>query len=134
MIHTSIAGCRIIGRLAVGNRHGLVLPSSTTDQELQHVRNSLPDAVNVRRVDDRLSALGNIVACNDHVALVHPDLDRETEEVLGDVLKERIINNSFFLRLPDYRHHTTARSSVGYTNRLDVGALLEPWQERLLTY
>ncbi len=38
-------------------------------------------------MEERLSALGNVVACNDYVALVHPDLDRETEEILADVLK-----------------------------------------------
>ncbi len=32
VVHTSVAGCRIIGRLTVGNRHGLLVPSSTTDQ------------------------------------------------------------------------------------------------------
>ena len=30
----------------------------------------------MQRVEERLSALGNVVACNDYVALVHPDLDR----------------------------------------------------------
>jgi Translation initiation factor 6 (eIF-6) len=40
------------------------------------MRNSLPDEVRVQRVEERLSALGNVVACNDYVALVHPDLDR----------------------------------------------------------
>ncbi len=34
----------------------------------------------------RLSALGNVAACNDHVALVHVDLDREVEELMADVL------------------------------------------------
>ena len=41
-----------------------------------HIRNSLPDSVVVQRVEERLSALGNCVATNDHVALCHPDLDR----------------------------------------------------------
>lgn len=59
-----------------GNKHGLLVPSSTTDQELQHIRNALPDSTRVIRVEERLSALGNVVACNDYVALVHPDLDR----------------------------------------------------------
>eukprot|EP00698_Gefionella_okellyi_P002649 TRINITY_DN12497_c0_g2_i1.p1 TRINITY_DN12497_c0_g2~~TRINITY_DN12497_c0_g2_i1.p1 ORF type:complete len:249 (-),score=48.12 TRINITY_DN12497_c0_g2_i1:111-857(-) len=86
VIHTSIAGIRVIGRLAVGNKNGLLVPSTTSDQELQHLRNSLPDSVVVQRVEERLSALGNCIACNDHVALVHPDLDRETEEILADVL------------------------------------------------
>ncbi|RHZ86568.1 hypothetical protein Glove_49g24 [Diversispora epigaea] len=86
VIHTSIASTRIIGRLTVGNRKGLLVPNSTTDQELQHLRNSLPDSVQIQRIEERLSALGNVITCNDHVALVHPDIDRETQEIIRDVL------------------------------------------------
>ena len=85
----SIAGCRTVGRLVAGNRHGLLCPNNTTDQELQHVRNSLPDHVSVRRIEERLSALGNVIAANDYVALIHPDVDRETEEIIADTLKVR---------------------------------------------
>ena len=46
----------------------------------------MPDEVKVMRIEERLSALGNVIACNDYVALVHPDLDRETEEIIADVL------------------------------------------------
>ena len=63
------------------NRKGLLVPTSTTDQELQHLRNAIPDEVKIQRVEERLSALGNVISCNDHVALVHPDLERETEEM-----------------------------------------------------
>ena len=59
--YTSVAGCRIIGRMTVGNRHGLLVPSGTTDQELQQIRSSLPDAVRIQRVEERLSALGNVI-------------------------------------------------------------------------
>lgn len=52
------------------------MPNNTTDQELQHIRNCLPGTVKIQRVEERLSALGNVIACNDYVALVHPDLDR----------------------------------------------------------
>ncbi|KAG5100467.1 hypothetical protein JHK82_045519 [Glycine max] len=86
VVKTSIGGTRIIGRLCAGNKNGLLLPHTTTDQELQHLRNSLPDQVVVQRIDERLSALGNCIACNDHVALTHTDLDRETEEMIADVL------------------------------------------------
>ncbi|KAK2630119.1 hypothetical protein QTJ16_000939 [Diplocarpon rosae] len=86
--HVTIAGTRIVGRLTAGsrNRKGLLVPTSTTDQELQHLRNSLPDEVKIQRIEERLSALGNVIVCNDHVALVHPDLERETEEIIADVL------------------------------------------------
>ena len=111
----TIAGTRIIGRLTAGyihllpgsytilpfrlkdsltfvslctlrNRKGLLVPTSTTDQELQHLRNSIPDEVKIQRIEERLSALGNVIATNDHVALVHPDIERETEEIIADVL------------------------------------------------
>ncbi|KAI7750273.1 hypothetical protein M8C21_006375 [Ambrosia artemisiifolia] len=86
VVKTSIGGTRIIGRLCIGNKKGLLLPHTTTDQELQHLKNSLPDAVVVQRINERLSALGNCMACNDHVALTHTDLDKETEEMIADVL------------------------------------------------
>ncbi|GMH24000.1 hypothetical protein Nepgr_025843 [Nepenthes gracilis] len=86
VVKTSVAGTRIIGRLCAGNKNGLLLPHTTTDQELQHLRNSLPDQVVVQRIEEKLSALGNCIACNDYVALTHTDLDKETEELIADVL------------------------------------------------
>ncbi|KAE8700123.1 Eukaryotic translation initiation factor 6 [Hibiscus syriacus] len=103
VVKTSIAGTRIIGRLCAGenflrlyrsylldasdfaypsvlcpagNKNGLLVPHNTTDQELQHLQNSLPDQVVVQRIEEKLSALGNCIACNDHVALSHTDLDK----------------------------------------------------------
>jgi len=86
VIKSSIAGTRLVGRMCVGNKKGLLLPNSTTDQEMLHIRHSLPDSVLVQRVEERLSALGNCISCNDYTALLHPDIDHETEELICDVL------------------------------------------------
>jgi len=94
VIHTSIAGVRIIGRLTTGNKNGLLVPSTTTDQELQHIKNALPDKVKVQRVEEKLSALGNCIVCNDHVAIVHPDIDQDTEEMISDSLGVEVFRQS----------------------------------------
>jgi translation initiation factor 6 len=94
VIHTSIAGTRIVGRLTCGNKNGLFVPNTTSDVELQYLRNSLPDKVEIKRVEERLSALGNCIACNDYVAIVHPELDKETEEIIADVLKVEVFRTT----------------------------------------
>lgn len=47
VVHASVAGCKTVGRMAAANKNGLVLPMSTTDMELQVLRNSLPDSVKI---------------------------------------------------------------------------------------
>ena len=60
----------------------------------QYLRNSLPDKIEIKRVEERLSALGNCIACNDYVAIVHPELDKETEEIIADVLKVEVFRTT----------------------------------------
>ncbi|GAU48166.1 hypothetical protein TSUD_198240 [Trifolium subterraneum] len=57
-----------------GNKNGLLLPHTTTPEEWQHIRRSLPDGVVVAPIEEGLTSYGLFIACNDHVALAHADL------------------------------------------------------------
>jgi len=116
VFRASVFDTNIVGTLCVGNRNGLLVPTNTTDQELQHIKNSLPDEVKVERVQERLSALGNVMVANDYVALVHSDLDKETEEIVADTLGVEV-----------FRHSLGERDLVGsYCTINNQGGLVHP--------
>ena len=91
VIKSSIAGTCINGRMGVGNRHGLLLPATATENEIQKLEHQLPEDVVVTTVDEPFSALGNVIAANDRIALVHPDLDQATMEAIGDTLSVEVV-------------------------------------------
>lgn len=86
IVETTINGVKTVGALCVGNSKGLVVPQTTTDQELLHIRNIVPEGIKVRRVDERHNAFGNIISCNDNYAIMQPDISPEAFDEICDTL------------------------------------------------
>ena len=104
--HSHFTNNQLSITLHLGNKNGLIVPNTTTDQELQHIRNSLPDSVKIQRVEERLSALGNVITCNDYVALVHPDLDKVNNSnifLYYSVYHKNFYTRNTFADLTNYR-------------------------------
>ena len=86
IIPVSIAGTKNIGNLTVGNKKGLLVPINTTEKELKYLEEKLPESVKIQRINEKFNSLGNCISCNDNMAIIHPDMDKETETIIENVL------------------------------------------------
>ena len=77
--------------LCVGNKYGMVVPHTISESEKTALEAKLPCEVKlVVAPDSGMTALGNIIACNDSVALVHPEIPEELEECLKRTLYVKV--------------------------------------------
>lgn len=86
IIETTINSISTVGSLTQGNKYGLLIPTTTHDHEMAIIRHLIPEHVRLRRMEERLNALGNIIVCNDYVCVVNPEIDNESVEIIENVL------------------------------------------------
>ena len=79
-----LADSRLVGIYAVGNSNSLLVPYITTEDELKMLEST---GVNVVVVNEKRTALGNVILCNDYGAVVDPRLKPATAEAVEDALK-----------------------------------------------
>jgi translation initiation factor 6 len=81
---TTVGGSGTVGALATGNENGILLSGRATDAEHDAITDltGLP----VARLPGKINAAGNVVLANDSGAYVHPDLSRESVQVVKDTL------------------------------------------------
>jgi translation initiation factor 6 len=68
---TSLGGSNLLGALAAMNSRGAVVADIVTEDELRGLEKH---GLKVFQLEGKLNAAGNNVLCNDHGALVHPEL------------------------------------------------------------
>jgi len=83
-IECTVGGSPLIGSLVAANKNGAVVADFATDDEMA-VFSKAGLAV-MRLEQSRLNAAGNNVLCNDHGAVVHPDLPAKSVKAMVEVL------------------------------------------------
>ncbi len=89
LTQSTIATMDAVGLVAAGNSNGILVPYITTDEELEAIERS--SEVRVDWIDNKMTALGNIILANDHGALCHPDFDQKTRRKIADVLGVEVV-------------------------------------------
>ena len=84
VIPTNIGGSNTVGALATGNENGILVSASVTEREQQRVEDATDKSVH--ELPGKINAAGNVVLVNDYGAYVHPDLPRESVQVICDAL------------------------------------------------
>jgi len=83
-IITSVANTRLLGILMVVNNHGMLLPNTCSQEELDKIRRKTD--LNVDVLDVKYNALGNMMSVNDKGGIVSPSLPQESIHKIQDVL------------------------------------------------
>jgi len=78
IIVTTIAGIEFSGLFAVGNKNGLILPKITEDFEIKKLKEL---DLNVKILDSKETALGNLILCNDKGCLISNMLRKYKKEI-----------------------------------------------------
>jgi translation initiation factor 6 len=83
LVETTIQGSEIVGALATGNRHGVVVSGLAEKSEIGRIE----EVREVMLLSEGMNAAGNIILASDSFAAVHPDLPLETAEEIGSFLR-----------------------------------------------
>jgi len=83
-ITTPVANTRLLGVLMVLNNHGILLPRTSSPEEIANLRKHTD--LNVKILDTKYNALGNLICVNDKGGIVSPVIEKEYIKEIEDVL------------------------------------------------
>lgn len=88
-LFASVANTRLLGTMMVTNNHGMLLPSTCSEYEIQYLKKST--SLNVGVLDIKHTALGNLMCVNDKGGVVSPKVPKEVLKSIQDTLGIEII-------------------------------------------
>ena len=124
MVKTNIGGSILVGSLVCANSNGIILPRFVWEEEIEALK-SLRD-VNIRVMNTKRTAYGNLVLANDYGAIVDPRLSKRDVKIISDTLGVEAVPGEI-AGLPYVGSLTTA------TNKgVMAHPLIKPEEEKLL--
>jgi translation initiation factor 6 len=122
LIQTTVASLDAVGLVAVANSNGILVPHTIYDEELAQLKASAE--VTVDYLDDKMTALGNIIVANDNGALCHPDFDAKARRKIGDVLGVEVVPGTL-AKLPIVGANTIATNQGAVVHPMVTDAEIE---------
>jgi len=86
---TSIANTRLLGILMVLNNHGILLPKTCSQEEIKNLKKGTD--LNIKILDAKHNALGNLICANDKGGIISPLIDKEHLREIEDVLDIEVL-------------------------------------------
>jgi translation initiation factor 6 len=90
LVETYVQGSSIIGSLLVGNRKGIVVSGLATETEI----GVLSEHREVMLLTGTMNAAGNVILANDRFAIIHPEMEKEMVEEVGEFLGVDVLQKS----------------------------------------
>ena len=90
LVHTSIGGSVLAGALACANSNGILLPNSVREEELAVIKAAFDG--NVKIMETRKTAYGNLVLANDNGAVVDPRFKEPEMRQIGEALGVDVVS------------------------------------------
>jgi translation initiation factor 6 len=128
MLQSTVAKTDAVGLFTVANSKGILLPYTTTDEELAYIKEN--SDLKVEWIDNKMTALGNVILANDNGAVCHPDFDAVARDKIADVLDVEVVSGTV-ARLPIVGSNIVATNNGAVVHPMASGEEIESMTEVL---
>ncbi len=122
LVQATVATLDAVGLVAVATSNGILVPYTIADEELAQLKSSTE--VTVDWLDDKMTALGNIIIANDNGAMCHPDFDLKARQKISDTLGVEVVPGSL-AKLPIVGSNTIATNQGAIVHPLATSGEIE---------
>ncbi|MFW9925665.1 MAG: translation initiation factor IF-6 [Candidatus Thorarchaeota archaeon] len=122
LIQSTVATLDAVGLVSIATSNGILVPYTTTDDELEQIKAA--SEVNVDWIDDKMTALGNIIVANDNGAICHPDFNFKARQKISDTLGVEVVPGSI-AKLPIVGANTVATNKGAIVHPLATAGEIE---------